>query len=117
LTYIWKSLIQNFMKPKFFFYTANILLIIFSSCTKDLPTASYTHYSKSYVEGDTIYFTSTSSNADNFVAEGYTDDSGTTNSIVPNQLNLYTIPTIWYPYNKKSAGQQAKQVKILERVN
>lgn len=217
------------MKQKLFFYTAGLLLIIFSACKKEMPTASYTHSSDSYEEGDTIYFNSTSSNADNFqwtfgdgststnenpwhvfnskgsyevklkvtnddgsdetastvtikdptilafevveegteelmpgcaiivyddqtewdivsenfVAAGFTDDEGyiefyharaivyymyafkeetggmwigggATNTVVINQLNLYTIPTVWYPYEKKSAGYPAKLAKLLE---
>jgi PKD repeat protein len=215
------------MKQKFFFYTGGILLIIFSACTKDLPTASYTHNSDTYEEGDTIYFNSTSSNAnnfrwdfgdgststienpwhvfdstgsfdvslkvtnddgsdettstviikdptilafevikeeteelmpgsaiviydnktewenvsDNFIAGGYTDDNGyiefyyakaivyyvyafkeesggiwigggTTSSLVLNQVNFYTIPTEWYPYEKKSADHHNKLIKL-----
>lgn len=54
------------MSRKFFFHAAGIIMIIFSACTKDLPTASFTHSSDNYEAGDTINFTSTSSNADNF---------------------------------------------------
>jgi len=218
------------MKQRFFFYAAGLLLIIFSACTKDLPTASYTHNSDSYEEGDTIYFNSTSSNADNFqwdfgdgskstienpwhifdstgsfevslkvtnddgsdeststviikdptilafevieeeteelmpgaaiiiydnqtewanvsenfIAGGYTDDNGyiefyyakarvyyvyafkeesggiwigggPTSSVVLNQLNFHTIPTVWYPYEKKSAGFQTNLLQLLEK--
>lgn len=54
------------MKHKFLFFATGILIIIFSACQKDLPTASFSHSSDSYEEGDTINFTSTSTNADNF---------------------------------------------------
>src|SRR4030042_377079 len=54
------------MKQKLFFYAAAIIMVIFSACKKDLPTASFSHSSDSYEEGDTINFASTSSNADNF---------------------------------------------------
>lgn len=66
------------MKQKFFFYAAGILLIMFSACKKEMPTASFTHTSESYEEGDTIYFTSTSSNADNFQWE-FGDGNTSTN--------------------------------------
>jgi len=66
------------MKQKLFFYAAGMLLIIFSACTKDLPTASYTHSSSSYEEGDTIHFISTSSSADNFKWD-FGDGSTSTN--------------------------------------
>ena len=54
------------MEHKLSIFAAGIILIIFSACTKDLPTASFTHSSESYEEGDTVNFASTSSNADNF---------------------------------------------------
>lgn len=220
------------MKQKLFFYVTGILLIIFSACKKEMPTASFTHSSDSYEEGDTIYFTSTSSNADNFqwtfgdgststdenpwhvfnskgsyevklkvinddgsdettstvtikdptilafevikegteelmpgcaiivyddqtewenisenvIAAGFTDDDGyiefyharaivyymyafkeetggmwifggATNTIVHNQLNLYTVPVEWIPDGKKSVGQQTKLAKFLDNIN
>jgi len=53
------------MKQKLLFYAAGILLIAFSACKKE-PTASFTHNSENYEAGDTIYFSSTSSEADNY---------------------------------------------------
>ena len=217
------------MKQKFLFFTAGIVIIIFSACQKNLPTASFTYSSDSYEEGDTIYFTSTSSNADNFewnfgdgststvenpwhifistgsfevklkvtnddgsdetsssvtikdptilafevikngteetvpgcgilvfdnltdfqnienaIAYGYTDGDGyiefyhakaivyylyafmeetggiwmfggNTNTIILNQLNLYTVPVDWYPDIKKSADLQARLSELLKK--
>ena len=54
------------MQQRLFMLTAGILLIIFSACKKEPPTASFNHSSDSYEEGDTINFTSTSSNASSF---------------------------------------------------
>jgi uncharacterized protein YaiE (UPF0345 family) len=53
------------MNQKLFFYVAGIVLIILSACKKD-PTASFIHSSDNYEAGDTINFTSTSSDANNF---------------------------------------------------
>ena len=53
------------MKQKLFFYAAAIIMVIFSACKKE-PTASFIHNSDSYEAGDTINFSSTSSDANNF---------------------------------------------------
>jgi PKD repeat protein len=217
------------MKQKFLFFSAGIVIIIFSACQKNLPTASFTHSSDSYEEGDTINFTSTSSDADNFewnfgdgststvenpwhifnstgsfdiklkvtnddgsdetsssvtikdatilafeviktgteetvpacgilvfdnetdfmnienpIAVGYTDNDGyiefyhakaivyylyafkegtggswifggNTNTIVLNQLNLYTVPVEWYPEGKKSADLKTSLSNLLKK--
>jgi hypothetical protein len=54
------------LKQKFLFLATGAIIIIFSACQKDLPTASFTHSSDSYEAGDTVKFTSTSSSANNF---------------------------------------------------
>jgi len=219
------------MKNKLSIFAAGIIIIIFSTCTKDLPTASFTHSSDSYEESDTVNFASTSSNADNFqwdfgdgststdenpwhifnaagsfevslkvtnsdgsdettssvtikdptilafevlksgteetipacgiivfdnstdfqnienpVAVGFTDNDGyidfyhakaivyylyaykeetggiwvfggSTNTIVLNMLNFYTVPAEWDPEGKKSAGFKTKLPKLLEKIN
>lgn len=218
------------MKQKLFFYAAAIIMVIFSACKKE-PTASFIHSSDNYEAGDTINFTSTSSDANNFhwdfddgntstdknpwhifnstgtyevslkvtnddgsdetsssvtikdptilafevvkgeteetlpacgiivfdnltdfqnvenpVAVGYTDNDGyidfyhakaivyylyaykeetggvwvfggTTNTIILNQLNFYTVPAEWEPDGNKSAGIQNKLSNLLEKIN
>ena len=217
------------MKQKFLFFAAGIVILMFSACQKNLPTASFTHSSDSYEEGDTINFTSTSTNANNFewnfgdaststvenpwhiynatgsynvklkvtnddgsdetsssvtikdptilafevvksgteetvpscgilvfdnltdfqnidnpIAVGYTDNDGyiefyhakaivyylyaykeetggswmfggNTNTVVLNQLNLYTVPVEWYPEGKKSADMTESLSELLKK--
>jgi hypothetical protein len=217
------------MRQKFLFLATGIIIIIFSACQKDLPTASFTHSSDSYEAGDTVTFTSTSSKADNFkwdfgdgststvehpwhvfnstgsfdvslkvsnddgsdetsssvtikdptilafevvkddteetvpgcgiivfdnladfqnidnpVAIGYTDNTGyiefyhakaivyylyaimegtggywmfggNTNTIILNQINLYTVPVEWYPDTKKTADLKSRLSELLKK--
>lgn len=77
------------MKQKLFFYSAVILLIIFSACKKE-PTASFTHSSDNYEAGDTINFSSTSEDASNF--EWDFGDGSTS-----------TVENPWHIFNNKGS--------------
>jgi PKD repeat protein len=101
------------MKQKLFFYAAGIVLIILSACKKP-PTASFNHSSDSYEAYDTVNFTSTSEDADNFRWD-FGDGSTST---IENPWHIYNVDSSYEveleAINDDGSNKATKSVVIKE---
>jgi len=88
------------MTTKIFTFIFLAGIIIFSACEKNVPSASFTHSSGSYEEGDTVYFTSTSSKANSFQWD-FGDGSTSTDE---NPYHIYST-TGTYEVSLKVTGE------------